>query len=89
MEEKPVRNASRSDAGGKNKIEKISQLRQDLVTGDWVVIALGRGKRPGEFAKKRQAYAALTTNAPKLPSTDLLGLTLGNNAFLPKKLPMV
>ncbi len=26
----------------KNKNEKISQLRQDLITGDWVVIALGR-----------------------------------------------
>jgi len=26
-----------------------SQLRQDLVTGDWVVIATGRGKRPNDF----------------------------------------
>lgn len=64
MEEKPARNASRSDAGGKNKIEKKSQLRQDLVTGDWVVIALGRGKRPGEFVKKRQAYAPLADKCP-------------------------
>lgn len=31
---------------------KTSQLRQDLVTGDWVVIATGRGKRPDEFKKK-------------------------------------
>jgi UDPglucose--hexose-1-phosphate uridylyltransferase len=28
-----------------------SQLRQDLVSGDWVVIATGRAKRPDEFAK--------------------------------------
>jgi len=28
---------------------KISELRQDLVTGDWVVIATGRSKRPEEF----------------------------------------
>ena len=48
----------------KKTIEKKSQLRQDLVTGDWVVIALGRGKRPGEFAKKRQAYAPLTDKCP-------------------------
>ena len=26
-----------------------SQLREDLVTGDWVVIATGRGKRPDDF----------------------------------------
>lgn len=27
----------------------MSELRQDIVTGDWVVIATGRGKRPDEF----------------------------------------
>lgn len=27
-----------------------SELRQDIVTGDWVVIATGRAKRPDEFA---------------------------------------
>lgn len=48
----------------KNKTEKISQLRQDLVTGDWVVIALGRGKRPGEFAVKREAYPPLSAHCP-------------------------
>lgn len=26
-----------------------SQLRQDLITGDWVVIAIGRARRPDEF----------------------------------------
>ncbi|MGK2849174.1 MAG: galactose-1-phosphate uridylyltransferase [Minisyncoccota bacterium] len=35
-------------------IQKISnrqsELRQDIVTGDWVVIATGRAKRPDEFA---------------------------------------
>lgn len=39
-----------------NSKNKISQLRQDLVTGDWVVIATGRSKRPEDFAKhQRQA----------------------------------
>jgi len=28
-----------------------SELRQDIVTGDWVVIATGRAKRPDAFAK--------------------------------------
>jgi len=63
QEEKPARNASRSDAGGK-KQNKISELRQDPVTGDWVVIALGRGKRPGEFVKKREPYPPLSDKCP-------------------------
>ena len=32
----------------------VSELRQDLVTGDWVVIATGRAKRPEEFAVKEK-----------------------------------
>jgi UDPglucose--hexose-1-phosphate uridylyltransferase len=31
----------------------VSELRQDLVSGDWVVIATGRAKRPHEFLKRR------------------------------------
>lgn len=31
-----------------------SELRQDLVTGDWVVIATGRGKRPNDFKSKEK-----------------------------------
>lgn len=31
-----------------------SELRQDIVTGDWVVIATGRAKRPDEFAQKQR-----------------------------------
>lgn len=31
----------------------ISELRQDLVSDDWVVIATGRGKRPGDFLKQK------------------------------------
>lgn len=35
----------------KKKKEKVlpSELRQDLVTGDWVIIATGRAKRPDDF----------------------------------------
>src|SRR4030042_1210690 len=46
------------------KQNKMSELRQDLITGDWVVIALGRGKRPGEFVKKREPYPPLSDNCP-------------------------
>ncbi|MDP3795407.1 MAG: DUF4921 family protein [bacterium] len=30
-------------------MDSISELRQDLVSGDWVLIATGRGKRPHDF----------------------------------------
>ncbi|MEK7181581.1 MAG: DUF4921 family protein [Patescibacteria group bacterium] len=32
-----------------------SELRQDIVTGDWVVIATGRAKRPDDFASSDRA----------------------------------
>lgn len=38
----------------KNKT-KLTELRQDLVTGDWVVIATSRAKRPEEFAEQKRA----------------------------------
>lgn len=34
-------------------MKQISELRQDLVTGDWVVVATGRARRPNEFALVR------------------------------------
>jgi UDPglucose--hexose-1-phosphate uridylyltransferase len=37
-----------------NKTEKISELRQDLITGDWVVVSTIRGKRPDEFIRKEE-----------------------------------
>ncbi len=33
--------------------KSFSQLRQDLITGDWVVIATGRAKRPDDFVVPR------------------------------------
>lgn len=33
---------------------KYSELRQDLVSGDWILIAPGRGKKPEEFLEKRK-----------------------------------
>ncbi len=37
----------------KTKSSTASELRQDIVSGDWVVIATGRAKRPDEFAHER------------------------------------
>jgi len=33
--------------------ENISELRQDLVTGEWIVVATGRARRPDDFAKAK------------------------------------
>ncbi|MFC1608828.1 galactose-1-phosphate uridylyltransferase [Patescibacteria group bacterium] len=42
----------------KKKVDKKkmshSELRQDIITGDWVVIATGRAKRPEDFVGSRQ-----------------------------------
>ena len=35
-------------------MKSISELRQDIVTGDWAVVATGRARRPNEFAKDRR-----------------------------------
>ncbi len=42
----------------------ISELRQDLVTGDWVVIATGRAHRPQEFAKTRHRIQESKKSCP-------------------------
>jgi UDPglucose--hexose-1-phosphate uridylyltransferase len=38
--------------------DKISELRQDLITGDWVVVSTIRGRRPDEFSKKEDNILA-------------------------------
>lgn len=48
----------------KGESSKISELRQDLVTGDWVVIATGRKKRAKELIKRREPYPPLTDKCP-------------------------
>ena len=45
--------------------ENVSELRQDLVSGDWVLIATGRGKRPHTFIKeKRQKFEQPISECP-------------------------
>lgn len=58
MEEK-----DNSFAAADGKI-KLTELRQDLVTGDWVVIAVGRGKRPEEFAEQEKEEIAEDASRP-------------------------
>ncbi|MDD3498165.1 MAG: galactose-1-phosphate uridylyltransferase [Candidatus Moranbacteria bacterium] len=41
------------------KIYADSELRQDIVTGDWVVIATGRAKRPEDFSKNEYSTNSL------------------------------
>ncbi|MFA6973899.1 MAG: DUF4921 family protein [Parcubacteria group bacterium] len=38
----------------KNTKDKLTELRQDLVTGDWVVISTIRSKRPDEFKQAKK-----------------------------------
>lgn len=46
-------------------MKSISELRQDLVSGDWVVIATGRSKRPNDFIiPKRAAFAQPKSTCP-------------------------
>jgi len=40
------------------EVTKESELRQDIVTGDWVVIATGRAKRPEAFVATDRIPAA-------------------------------
>lgn len=43
-----------------NKLLPESELRQDIVTGDWVVIATGRAKRPEDFSKTEYSTLKLS-----------------------------
>ncbi len=43
------------DGIAKDMKKKISELRQDVVSGEWAVIATGRAKRPHDFLKQAQA----------------------------------
>lgn len=47
------------------KRKNISELRQDIVSGDWVTIATGRAKRPQEFSQgPRKEFQQLKTDCP-------------------------
>lgn len=45
-------------------MKQISELRQDLVTGDWVVVATGRARRPQDFGKQKGVIKVPKTGCP-------------------------
>ena len=49
-EDKNKKSTEKKNKNTKNNIVD-SELRQDIITGDWVVIAIGRAKRPEDFSK--------------------------------------
>ncbi len=51
-----------------NSSKNISELRQDPVSGDWIVIATSRNKRPSEMASKK--LDRLVTPIDKCPFED-------------------
>lgn len=63
----------------KKNTKPISELRQDVVSHDWVVIATGRAKRPHDFIKqKRLKFVQPRRNCPfeKLHSDALIAFSL-------------
>lgn len=48
----------------KGKTKFPSELRFDMMSKDWVVIATGRGKRPHSFKAKRQEVTTLKSQCP-------------------------
>jgi len=45
--------------------KNVSELRQDLVSGDWMIVATGRAKRPHFFAKRgRQKFEQPISQCP-------------------------
>lgn len=44
--------------------KSVSELRQDLVSGDWVVIATGRARRPHAFVKERRKFDQPISKCP-------------------------
>ena len=43
----------RAQEARQKKRKEVGELRQDLVTGKWVVVATGRAKKPSSFLKER------------------------------------
>lgn len=50
-----IENSKENQSDKEAKSVSASELRQDLISGDWVVIATGRAKRPDEFANFQRA----------------------------------
>jgi galactose-1-phosphate uridylyltransferase len=58
----------------------VSELRRDIVSGAWVVIAIGRGKRPHDFLKQKQTVFNQQKNKGILFSGPIISTNLHTNA---------
>jgi UDPglucose--hexose-1-phosphate uridylyltransferase len=61
----------------------VSELRRDLVSGTWVVIATGRAKRPNDFKKEKRKI--IKENPRKCPFCNLASPEEVNDALIYKK----
>ncbi|MBU4285248.1 galactose-1-phosphate uridylyltransferase [Patescibacteria group bacterium] len=48
----------------KNNSQYISELRQDPVSGDWMIVATGRAKKPNSFIGGRQKFEQKISDCP-------------------------
>lgn len=51
-----INDSREKESQQKTETKNPSELRQDLVSGDWVVIATGRAKRPNEFGNIQRVH---------------------------------
>lgn len=80
-----------------NSMEHSSELRKDLVSGDWVVIATGRAKRPQDFLEHKSEPFAQPKDTCPFEGADAESLALYSNgggtrsewkvAVIPNKYP--
>jgi len=75
----------------KTATHKVSELRQDLVSGDWVVIAISRAKRPHMFSGKPATIKVSKKDCPFEHIDKQRGvkpvLRLGSVTVIPNKFP--
>jgi len=56
---------------GQKKKKDVGEIRQDLVTGKWVVMATGRANKPSDFSKERKKPKKLAKVVKDCPFCDL------------------
>lgn len=76
----------------KSKVKFPSELRYDLISKDWVVIATGRARRPETFRKERRKKEKVSKKI--CPFCNISGqakptLVLSNTIVIPNKYPAV
>ena len=77
----------------------MSELRYNIVTGDWVIIALERARRPGDFKQAKKPEGELPQYEKSCPfcagnepasgeeTFRIAGFELGSNIFINVAIP--